>query len=436
MNVQIDFGKTAGKIKPLHGVNSGPKTKVFTYDASELFRKAGIPSSRLHDVEYPYGSGEFVDVHCVFPVFDADENDPASYNFGLTDHYLQAILDAGTKIFYRLGESIEHAPVKRHVYPPKDYEKWARICEHIIRHYNEGWADGFHWNIEYWEIWNEPDQCGPISPTWCGTTEQFFDFYETAAKYLKNRFPHLKIGGPALAGTRKWAAYFMDEMAKRNAPLDFFSWHIYTHSAELIGEFAEEFYEMTRKYGFTETELILNEWNYMEHWNDQPPSYKKLIGMTGAAHCGAVFATLQHCHVDSAAYFEADVIKEWCGLFEVQDMAIGSSAENSGKLKPRKPFYAFCAFNELYKLGNEAECTSDYEHIYPLAATDGTASGAMITAYHAELSGETDITLKGLKPCTITLYLTNREHDDECMAKYTCTGTEYRIRIPLHDEEI
>ena len=91
MNVTIDFGRKIGRMKPLHGVNSGPKTKVFTYDATDLFRKAGLPFSRLHDVEYPYGSGEFVDIHCVFPVFDADENDPASYNFGLTDHYLAAI---------------------------------------------------------------------------------------------------------------------------------------------------------------------------------------------------------------------------------------------------------------------------------------------------------------------------------------------------------
>ena len=44
-----------------------------------------------------------------------------------------------------------------HTFPPKDPEKWARICEHIIRHYTEGWADGYHYNIRYWEIWNEPE---------------------------------------------------------------------------------------------------------------------------------------------------------------------------------------------------------------------------------------------------------------------------------------
>ena len=136
-NIQIDFSQTVGRMKPLHGVNSGPKTKVFTYNSTPYFLEAGLPFSRLHDVEYPYGSGEFVDIHCVFPDFDADETDPASYNFALTDLYIEAILAAGTKVIYRLGESIEHAPVKRHVHPPKDFAKWARIAEHIILHYTE-----------------------------------------------------------------------------------------------------------------------------------------------------------------------------------------------------------------------------------------------------------------------------------------------------------
>ena len=92
-NVVVNFGKEIGGIKPLNGVNAGPKTKVFTYDATDLFKEANIPYSRLHDVEYPYGSGEFVDIHCIFPNFDADVNEPASYRFALTDCYIQAILE-------------------------------------------------------------------------------------------------------------------------------------------------------------------------------------------------------------------------------------------------------------------------------------------------------------------------------------------------------
>lgn len=59
-----------------------------------------------------------------------------------------------------------------------DFQKWAVVCEHIVRHYNEGWADGYHLNIKYWEIWNEPDlgsEDPATSKTWGGTKEQFYD---------------------------------------------------------------------------------------------------------------------------------------------------------------------------------------------------------------------------------------------------------------------
>ena len=55
---------------------------------------------------------------------------------------------------YRLGESIEHTRTKRFVHPPGDMEHWAEICLGTIRHYTEGWANGFDFQIPYWEIWN------------------------------------------------------------------------------------------------------------------------------------------------------------------------------------------------------------------------------------------------------------------------------------------
>ncbi|MBQ2277509.1 MAG: hypothetical protein II333_02965 [Clostridia bacterium] len=382
-NIHIDFSKTVGKMKPLHGVNSGPKTKVFTYNASPYFCEAEIPFSRLHDVEYPYGSGEFVDIHCVFPNFDADENDPASYNFGLTDLYIEAIREVKTDVIYRLGESIEHAPVKRHIFPPKDFAKWARIAEHIIRHYNEGWADGHRWNIRYWEIWNEPDldeSCWDYNPRcWGGTPESFFDFYETAAKHLKSCFPELKIGGPAVSGRRNWTENFFRTMRDRGVPLDFFSWHIYTADPAAIREAAEFFRDTANRYGYTETEMLLDEWNYMENWSNQPPSFDVLVSARGAVFCAASLITMQKSPVDIAAYFEADVVKEWCGLFKVDAMAIGTYTESTVFRRP--PFHAFCTFNELYVLENEVFSESDNAECHVCAASNGPNSGAMITGY-------------------------------------------------------
>lgn len=50
-------------------------------------------------------------------------------------------------------------------------------------------------NIRYWEIWNEPDNMPDAdeNPMWKGTMEQYFALYETAAGYLKQVFPEIRI---------------------------------------------------------------------------------------------------------------------------------------------------------------------------------------------------------------------------------------------------
>lgn len=160
--IKVDFSKTTGTVKPMNAVNNGPVYK-FTIDQRitniDAFREAAIPYARTHDasIYYSYGGEHTVDVHAIFPDFDKDPTDPSSYDFTLTDEYLKVMIYAGVKPFYRLGSKIEHWPKKYGTLPPKDFHKWAVICEHIIRHYTEGWANGFKYDIEYWEIWNEPD---------------------------------------------------------------------------------------------------------------------------------------------------------------------------------------------------------------------------------------------------------------------------------------
>ena len=425
-NIRIDFSNPIAPIKPVHGVNSGPRTKVFTYNATPLFIEAGLPFSRLHDVEYPYGSGEFVDIHCVFPDFDADETDPASYNFALTDLYIEAILAAGTKVLYRLGESIEHAPVKRHVHVPKDFAKWARIAEHIIRHYTEKYgADAF----PYWEIWNEPDNG---SSCWGGTKEEFADFFEVVLTHLKSCFPTYKIGGPGQAGNWMWSEYLLREMQKRGVPLDFYSWHLYTHVPTELRTRAEMFRKLMDDCGFAEAETLLDEWNYMENWRNQAPSYRKLIAMHGAAFCAASLIEMQHSPTDAAAYFEADVVKEWCGIFEVENMAIGLN--NNGTLRPRKPFYAFRGYNALYRMGNEVFSESDTAGYYVCAAE----KGAMIAVYGAEEDASpVTLNLDGLPGNgTIVFCRTNETDTRTEFVRIGVTDGTCTLTLPCKDDEI
>ncbi len=365
----VNPDKALGRIKPMHGVGGGPVSFNFTYDATEQFRAAGLPFGRTHDIEYPFGSGEFVDVHCVFPFFAADENDPASYNFTLTDEYLRLMRKAGTEPFYRLGASIEHQSIKRHIHPPADYEKWARICSHIVAHYNEGWADGFHWNIRYWEIWNEPD----IPQCWTGTDEQIFELYRVTASLLKREHPDIRIGGLALTSPRSrlfepFLAYARD----CNAPVDFVSWHGYCHTPEQAVGFASLARTLMDQYGFRQAESIYDEWNYVVSWEDLKPSVDLHTTAFGAAFMASVISAMQAGPVDKLMFYDAQLLlPDWNNLFTPKPMKAHAARRGVDPLKGYWPLYGW---NELFKAGQEIACAAP-ENMYCTAAKapDGTA---------------------------------------------------------------
>ena len=259
-----------GPIKAMNGVNNGPAGPYGLGDSQTRdnfadYRAAKFPFARTHDAAFSecYGSEHTVDITSIFPDFSKKADDPSAYDFAITDWYLKRIRDMGTEVFFRLGQKIEHHVKKYGILPPADFKKWAQICEHIIRHYNEGWADGHEWNIRYWEIWNEADldaKTWNTNPrTWGGTEQQFFDLYTTTAKHLKKCFPHLLIGGPALAGQEQWADRFLAHMAKNNVPIDFFSWHIYGTDPRKIAEKAGRMRKLVDSHGYDKAETILNE---------------------------------------------------------------------------------------------------------------------------------------------------------------------------------
>ena len=112
--ISIDLSKTVGKIKRMNAVNNGPKVPRDPRMGQntgnmEDYKNLYIPYARTHDAALcgAYGGEHIIDIHCIFPDFDADVNAPESYDFYLTDLYLKTIEAVGTKPFYRLGESIE-----------------------------------------------------------------------------------------------------------------------------------------------------------------------------------------------------------------------------------------------------------------------------------------------------------------------------------------
>lgn len=269
--LRVDLGSPAGTFRALHGLNKGPLSPGGLIDLTESIRDLRPPSIRLHDCHWPYP--DVVDIHTIFPRFEADPRVPAHYDFARTDAYLEAVRRTGADMVYRLGESIEHDPTKKHVHPPKDADQWAAIGLGIIRHYNEGWAGGHRWNIRYWEIWNEPENRPAM---WTGTDEDYFRLYRATARAIKTRYPHLKVGGPAVGHSGDWkdgvfrpSAFvirFLSFCREQSLPLDFFSWHGYTADPSEYSRKARALRRLLDDFGFTATESHLNEWNYLPNF--------------------------------------------------------------------------------------------------------------------------------------------------------------------------
>jgi hypothetical protein len=378
--IEVDLQKSAGDIRPLHGVNGGPLCYRGTVDLSAYHRALRIPVTRLHDV--PWVNAEAVDIHILFPDFRADPEQAENYRFAATDDYIAAITNVQSQIVFRLGESIEHTPRQYFVHPPADPGKWAAVCLGIVRHYNHGWAGGFRHGIRYWEIWNEPD----VRPNmWTGSDEQFFELYATAAKAIKSSFPEVSVGGPGVGGTGEFkgetftpapfAEKFLVYCREHHAPLDFFSWHRYTSKPWDLPRRARAMRRLLDEHSFTRTESHLNEWNYLpnDDWGPLTRTgqgqaredwYQQMSGPAGAAFAACGLMLLQNARVDVANFYTGEV--QGFGLFNFQGL-------------PKRSFYAFKAFRELLNTPVRIEARGEIDgRMAVLAGTDASRQQACI----------------------------------------------------------
>ena len=417
--LQFDLSKAGKPFKLLNATNGGPWHKRHANDQYrsnfEAYKAARIPYSRNHDsaVHGIYGGPYSHDITNIFPNFDADPYSPDSYDFPCTDESILVALDAGTETFFRLGQTIEHQIKKHGTIPPKDFQKWAVICEHIIRHYNEGWANGYQLNIQYWEIWNEPDLDPDDSKnkrTWGGTKAQFFDMYEIAAKHLKKCFPNLKIGGPALAGNETWAEEFLCEMEKRGVALDFFSWHIYCTEPIWMVERAQRIRTLLDRYHYNNTESILNEWNYVKGWREEfVYTIKAIHGMKGAAFVASCICAAQNCPIDLLMYYDTRP-SAFNGAFDYYTY------------EPLKGYYPLYWYGMFYDMEKEIPAENQLENVYSLCGVAPDGKALALVSYYTDddNAGEKSIRLDFGKTGTYEIYLLDETHDGELVKTTDC----------------
>jgi hypothetical protein len=253
----------------------------------------------------------------IFPDWDKDPEKEQSYNWGPTDRVIGAMVEAGAQVFYQIGRTWGADPT-----PPPDFDKYANIVKHVVMHYNGGWSKGFHYNIRYWEVWNEPDLIfprdgKPVQWYWGGTPQQYYSLYEKIARAIKSYDPKMKVGGPAQAAGGLSGPYregFIAYCAAREAPLDFYSWHRYNprswdpYDLARIGKDVQRALEAK---GLRKAENIVSEWNM-----DVDLTFGKPVLQTSAenaAFTASAIIYLQDSPVDLSMYYRGD--GSWMGLF-------------------------------------------------------------------------------------------------------------------------
>lgn len=427
--VELDFTRISGPIKEVNSVGQPPYRGMTDASQFHYLTEAGVKYSRLHDVGGNFGKGVFVDVPNVFRDFDADENNPASYDFTFTDILLKNLVNAGVEPYYRLGVTIENnARVKAYrIYPPKDYAKWARICEHIILHYNYGWADGFHFGISHWEIWNEPENYeDPMeNEMWRGTFDQYMDLYACAAPYLKSRFPELMIGGYASTGfkavtkdyrntikDKSRREYFLSCFNKFIAavveyqwPLDFFSFHSYS-AVPYLGAQIQYVRKALDDHGLKNTQISLNEWL-------PSPSKDKLGTALQAAEIAAGMMIFQKCPVDDAELYDARITGGAYGpLFQPETGA------------PRRAYWSLRMFGELKALGNSIEMPMLPDGVYGCAATDMKGRAAVMISNISGIKWKNNLRWSGYDVESVQII------DESCVEMHAASKSKMREIAP------
>lgn len=327
----LDTAKTGRPYKNILGMNNSPRVKSAALAPLEkaLFKKLAPARVRHHDAALNDCGYALIDVTRLFPLFQADHNDPQCYDFGPTDLYLRYVKECGIPIEFRFGESIEHSETTFRVAPPKDREKWVEICINILRHYMEGWANGMKLSITHASLWEEPDNKRLFSGSF---DDEYLPLYRSFATALKKHFPEIKVGGPQAIRVdhlERFTAY----CRKYDLPLDFLSTTSYSRIPEDFLCKAKRMRVFADHYGYKNIEIFFAEWHY------RPRSWARSFlpereKSENAAFSVSALMEMQQ-EVDMAYFYE------WASY--------GFYGLYSDPHKPFMVYYALCFYTEFIR---------------------------------------------------------------------------------------
>ena len=431
--VKVDFSMQVGKIKAMHGMCNGPVS--YGADLSSLFREIGVPYVRFDGTDTAL-SAYAVDISRIFKNPDRDPRDESAYDFSYTDKYVAAAYNAGAKVIFRLGESVDRMHSGKKISLPEDIDSFVEVCANVVRHYNDYWANGYAYGIEYFEIWSID-----------GNTEgeKAFELYRRVASAIKLIDSGLKVGGMSFDGASAEFREFVRYCARKRAPIDFITVSSFSGNPRAAAAEVRDMIPTLHNLGFSSAEIIVGAWNYIDSEATKNLSFEKVLSSSderfgearrrvfeeqssvrGAAYAlafmislGSVREVTRACYYDAQPYLSA-----WCGI-----------SDRFGN--PQKPFYAFRAYGEIYKAGCEVysvcEESEGYSHpgIYSLAAEGGGALYVLISSFDG--CGIVDLRLDAIPEniYTADVYMLDGVKDMSLADSIPVSGAKKRLLLNI-----
>ena len=190
--------------------------------------EAGFRRVRFH--------GIFNDELGVYAPSILNRNKPDAPNFQNVDQVYDGLLARGVSPFVELSfmpKQLASGDRKFGFYggiisPPAANDTWASFIQTFVVHLIDRYGLAA---VQTWpfEVWNEPN----LPFFWSGTQQQYFELYKATAVAIKSIDSSLQVGGPSTARTQ-WLPELADYCEQNNAPIDFFSTHVYAGDDQTI----------------------------------------------------------------------------------------------------------------------------------------------------------------------------------------------------------
>ena len=430
--VRVDLSIPVGEIKPMHGMCNGPVS--YGADISDAFREIGVPLVRFDGTDTAV-SGYAVDISKIFKSFGGDPSEPANYAFELTDKYVEAALLAGAKVIYRLGESRDLlGAVAEKSYD--DIDLLARVCVNIIRHYNDGWARGYHFDINYFELWSGGED-----------VKHDIEIYGRLANAVKMHDESIKVGGMCYGDAAR-SRELLRACKKHRYPIDFLTVESFAGDPMAARSEMESLIAFAKNQGLAGIEVILGKWMMVDNdiLGDVPlqkalklndPRAREMRrslalsarSVKGAAYVAALATSLNEVKgVNAACFFDAQpAISPFCALTDEFGVA-------------EKPYYAFRAFGELYKARNAVLCTVDRQEgfahsgIYASAALSDAGEGIILLSSFGGC-GVVDLRIDGIteEQYSADVYMLDGVKNMELADSVPLSGIKKRLVLSLSE---